>query len=151
MCEFPIQGVSKCPKISMERYFVFMIILTFLLSTVGLVVAFVWEMNTKLLKFVDAGYHIIAAVLLLIAAIVYIASAEQILDILGAGNKHMPMRRNEKLAAGVSCQLIFIHFKLEIYYNIKLFTKFQILTMLQSLLYGATALLIASKPCSHPY
>ncbi|ODM86714.1 hypothetical protein Ocin01_19968 [Orchesella cincta] len=52
------------------------------------------------MKLSDAGYHGVAALLLFIAAIVYIFSAEKIHDIVGGGNRITKFKRGEKLAAG---------------------------------------------------
>lgn len=69
---------TKCPSISLERYFVAILIICFILSATNLVLSFLYDLKSNLLKYVDIGYHILTAVLLIVAGIVYIVSARQI-------------------------------------------------------------------------
>lgn len=104
-----------CPAIAMEWFFVSVIILCFVLSVIEFGLGFMVNLNSMSWKYPDAGYHLVSAVLLAGAAVVYIISASQIHDIFTAdGTTEEQMKRKgadlktqEKYGAGVS---ILMHF-----------------------------------------
>ncbi|OXA42493.1 uncharacterized protein LOC110859516 [Folsomia candida] len=84
--------VDTCPKsaMPMEKTFVALTIICLILSTISLVAGFLMDM--KKFKGPDAGYHVLAGVLLFIAGILLIVAAVKIdefildgLDQLGGG------------------------------------------------------------------
>ncbi|ODM90661.1 hypothetical protein Ocin01_16024 [Orchesella cincta] len=66
------------PRLSIEEYYVAMIIIFLILSLVSIVGSFVIGMSKGRVKLIDFGYHILAALLLLIAGSLYISSAKKI-------------------------------------------------------------------------
>ncbi|ODM93037.1 hypothetical protein Ocin01_13643 [Orchesella cincta] len=70
---------EPCPSIGMERYYVAVIILCFILSIIGTILS-VSLVNPYLTVFwiVDLVYHILASLLLIVAAVLYLVSAVQI-------------------------------------------------------------------------
>lgn len=112
-----------------ENYFIGTIIFTFLLSLFGLTASLIRDMGESVLRIIvstltknsghkeilnliyvipydqDIAYHTIATILLLVAGVLYIISAEQIHSIYGFNKEYgINFRRPEKLAAAVRRQ-----------------------------------------------
>lgn len=90
----------------MEIYLVIIVILCHFLSIINLVATQLGVISRTRNKIVDAGYHALAGLLLLIGAVVYIVSTEHIKNVTWDIND-VRLLRAEKLAAGVSLQYWF--------------------------------------------
>ncbi|ODM90659.1 hypothetical protein Ocin01_16023, partial [Orchesella cincta] len=81
---YKIFDVSKWtydfPRLSMEEYYVAMNNISFILSLVSLGTSLIIGMPERRKKMVDFGYHILIALLLLIAGSVYITSTKELKD-----------------------------------------------------------------------
>jgi len=67
--------VKPCPPIALEKIYVIVIIVTFLMSVALLILSFLKNIEESPFQKIDYWYHIVAAVLLLLGAILYVASA----------------------------------------------------------------------------
>jgi len=74
---------KPCPDIIMEQCYVGIIIICWIISVVLLFGTCCLQMEKNPVRKIDLVYHIIAAVLLLIAGILYVVSAKLINDIYG--------------------------------------------------------------------
>lgn len=156
-----------------ENYFIGTIIFTFLLSLFGLTASLIRDMAEGVLRTIvstftkihgkknfldliyallyeqDIAYHIIATILLFVAGVLYIMSAEEIHGIYGFNKQHgINFRRPEKLAAAVRRQpnefVQTKHFK-KIADIFSIFLIFQSLTIFQAIIYGVTAFFITKS------
>ncbi|ODM96582.1 hypothetical protein Ocin01_10100, partial [Orchesella cincta] len=66
------------PKLSIEEYYVAMVIISLIFSLIGTIVYFVVDLTKGTAKLIDLGYHLLMAFLLLIAGSLYISSAKRI-------------------------------------------------------------------------
>ncbi|CAL8137803.1 unnamed protein product [Orchesella dallaii] len=90
------------PAYSMEVYFVTIIQVFSILTLINFGVSMIINTTAGILKYIDIGYHIVAALLLLIAGIVYIISAKQIgnLSLSWIDKSDMKLRVGLKIFAG---------------------------------------------------
>ncbi|ODM88401.1 hypothetical protein Ocin01_18281 [Orchesella cincta] len=110
-----------CPPIAIEFYFIIINIICLILSLIGFCYSNYIEKPSYVMKKVDMFHHGGAALLLLIAGILYIASALQIMSMrLHAGRREMRMRSTEKVVAGG-------------------------LTIIQALIYGAISCFVGKR------
>ncbi|ODM88874.1 hypothetical protein Ocin01_17806 [Orchesella cincta] len=90
-----------CPHISLEWYFVGINIICLITSLFSVCFSTQIEKPSHVVKRLDILYHWVAVLLLLLAGILYIASALQVLSLrLHAGRREMKMRTTEKVVAG---------------------------------------------------
>ncbi|ODM88877.1 hypothetical protein Ocin01_17805 [Orchesella cincta] len=90
-----------CPPISIEEYFVAINIICLLVSLISFWYTKCLEKPSYIMKKVDIFYHWLAALLLLIAGILFIASAITVLTMhLMIGRRELNMRTIEKVIAG---------------------------------------------------
>ncbi|CAL8137799.1 unnamed protein product [Orchesella dallaii] len=124
-------GLQQCPPFELEEFFIAIVVLCFILSEHNLLISVLTDAtNRGTYKQVDFSFHCLASVLLMIAGLVYIVSAEQIhelsttLRLRGTDGTILILRRGEKITAGT-------------------------LALIQAVLYGVTAFYIA-KPDPQP-
>ncbi|ODM86598.1 hypothetical protein Ocin01_20083 [Orchesella cincta] len=115
------RATEWCPPIAIEFYFIITNIICLILSLIGFCYSNYIEKQSHVMKKVDMFHHGGAALLLLIAGILYIASALQIMSMrLHAGRREMRMRSTEKVVAGG-------------------------LTIIQALIYGAISFFVEKR------
>jgi len=92
------------PSFSIEQYFVSVIAISFVLSLISLFVSFPFDTTIGKKKLLDFTYHVLIALLLLSAGIVYIWSAKRIgkIEIFWTHQYPIKLRVGVKLLAGVS-------------------------------------------------
>lgn len=100
----------SCPAIAMERYFISVIIICFVASLVNVALGHFMDLKANNAKYADAGYHMLAFVMLIIGAILYLLSTKQIHDIFTYGGVSeselkevgLDLKTVEKYTAGVT-------------------------------------------------